>query len=464
MKYHAGQRGAAARLVAVVGFCALLNQIQAAAVPIGEITRGLPDVSLPKSSTDNLPVRYGLGFPIQLGPKTVGLFCNLRVIGPNRTDYEDGDDVFVFDDLRNVGKGGPTVVTRNEKEKDDKTGELRFIEKFPLNGGFWPLGAKQSDGSAHPGAGRGFAICQAFSFLGSGDKLTWDMFSQSTVKRYVEVLQLSFNGRRVSVVKRDLLKAGRMGTTSDGWGISNGGMQAAIPDGSDLLMAVMAADKAGLAKAGVARFRFTDGQWQPFTFTPVANGTEPSVVRRADRSLVFLARPDDVVEGDRIGKRILLWSSKDNGATWKQLLCAENERPRTPVSINATPDGRIFVLANVPGMTSPTQKWLWWHLDRVRLAMWQLADDAAAFEPPQPRIIRDAQEEFGLIDDYRWDLDHPSSGIVRLGDGKWHGLATYRIRTFSIQGDPVGEKITPQTGCYMEEVPSAQPAVPPWRF
>jgi hypothetical protein len=96
--------------------------------------------------------------------------------------------------------------------------------------------------------------------------------------------------------------------------------------------------------------------------------------------------------------------------------------------------------------------------------MWQLADDAAAFDPPQPRIIRDAQEEFGLIDDYRWDLDHPSSGIVRLGDGKWHGLVTYRIRTFSIQGDPVGEKITPQTGCYVEEVPSAQPAVPPWRF
>jgi len=79
-----------------------------------------------------------------------------------------------------------------------------------------------------------------------------------------------------------------------------------------------------------------------------------------------------------------VWSSKDNGATWKQLLCVENERPRTPVSVNATPDGRIFVLANVPGMTSPRKKWLWWHLDRVRLAMWQLADDAAAFDPPQP--------------------------------------------------------------------------------
>ena len=244
-------------------------------------------------------------------------------------------------------------------------------------------------------------------------------------------------------------------------------MQPAIPDGSDLLMAVVAANKAGLSRTGVARFRFADGQWKPFTFSPVAPGAEPSLVRRADGSLVFLTRPEDAVEGDRIGKRIVLWSSKDGGATWKHILCAENERPRTPVSVNATPDGKIFVLANVPGMTDPTQKWAWWHLDRVRMAMWQLAGGAegsATFDPPQPRIIRDCHAEFGLIDTYRWDLDHPSSGIVQLRDGRWHGLVTYRIRTYSIAGDKVGERVVPQTGCYVEEVPSGQPATPPWRF
>jgi hypothetical protein len=419
---------------------------------------------LPRNSTDNLPTRYGVGFPVQLGPKTAGLFCNLRVIGPDRTDYEDGTDVFVFDDLGSVGKGGPTPVTRNEKEKDAQTGELRFIAKFPANVGFWPLGAKRPDGSAHPGAGKGFAICQAFSFVGNGSKLTWDMFSLPSTRRYVEVMQLSFDGHRASVVKRELLKDDRRWTTADGWGISNGGMQPAIPDGRDLLMAVVASNTARLTRTGVARFRFAKGQWRPFAFVPVTGGSEPSVVRCADGSLIFLTRPEDEVEGDRKGKAIVLWSSKDGGGTWKQILCAENERPRTPVSVNATPDGRIFVLANVPGMTSPTQKWLWWHLDRVRMAMWQLAEDSAAFAPPQPRIIRDCQEEFGLIDTYRWDLDHPSSGIVQLRDGQWHGLVTYRIRTFSIEGEKVGERVVPQTGCYVEEVPSAQPTTPPWRF
>ena len=208
VNYRPFQLGVAATRMAMVGLCVLLSPFQVAADPMDEITRGGPDVSLPRSSTDNLPARYGLGFPVQLGPKTAGLFCNLRVIGPNRTDYEDGTDVFVFDDLGSIRKGGPTLITRNEKEKDAKTGELRFIEKFPSNVGFWPLGAKRPDGLAHPGAGKGFAICQAFSFVGSGKELTWDMFSLPSVKRYVEVLQLSFDGRRVSVVKRDLLKDG----------------------------------------------------------------------------------------------------------------------------------------------------------------------------------------------------------------------------------------------------------------
>jgi hypothetical protein len=464
MKSHVLQRSVSFRLSAMVGVCILLSTFQAVGQRIGEITRGKPTVSLPKSSTDNLPVRYGLGFPVQLGPNSAGLFCNLRVVGPKRSDYEDGCDMLVFDDLGNVGQADPTAISRNEKENDVETGKLRFIEKFPAIGGFWPLGAKRPDGSAHPGEGRGFAICQALSLIGSGRELTWGMFSLPSTKQYTEIMQLSFDGKRVSVVKHDLLKNGRKWTTADGWGIVSGGMQAAIPDGSDLLMAVVAANKTGVARTGVARFRFADGQWQPTAFSPVAGGSEPSVVRRADRSLIFLTRPDDERDGDRGGKRIVLWASKDGGRTWKQILCSENERPRTPVSVNATPDGRVFVLANVPGMTNPSQTMLWWHLDRARLAMWQLADGAATFDPPQPQIIRDCLEEFGPIAKYRWDVDHPSSGVIRLRDGRWHGVVTYRVRAYSLVEDTQGELVTQHTGCYVEEVPSAQPVTPPWRF
>jgi hypothetical protein len=126
------QVGVIAAMMGVAGLSGSSGELQAAEAPIGEITRGLPDVSLPRSSTDNLPTRYGLGYPVQVGPKTAALFCNLRVVGPKRSDYEDGGDVFVFDDLRNVGKGGgPKPIARNEKEKDAKTGEPRFIVKYP---------------------------------------------------------------------------------------------------------------------------------------------------------------------------------------------------------------------------------------------------------------------------------------------------------------------------------------------
>jgi hypothetical protein len=453
---------AAAWLMVVVAFSSPLGRLQAAEGPIGEVTRGLPDVSLPKNSTDNLPARYGLGYPVQVGPTTAALFCNLRLIGPRRTDYEDGTDAFIFDDLRCVGIGGPTPISRNEKEKDAETGEPRFIVKYPAAVGFWPLGAKQPDGSAHPGAGKGFALCHALSLVGRGDELVWEMFSKPYVRSYVEVMQLSFDGRQVSVGKRDLIRTQRMWAVPDGWGVACNGLQTAIPDGSDLLMAVVAT-KDGINRTGVCRFRFRGGQWQPVTFTPVADGSEPSLARRADRSLVFLMRPD-AETGYGANKSIRLWASTDGGGTWKQILHAANVRPQTPVSVHATPDGTVFVLANVPGMTNPTRTVMWWHLDRTRLAMWQLAEDATEFKPPQAQLIRDCQEEFGLIDKSMWYVDHPVSATVRLRDGRWHGVVAYRMMAFSIYGDKVGELVTPQTGCCVEEVPSAQPITPPWRF
>jgi hypothetical protein len=269
------------------------------------------------------------------------------------------------------------------------------------------------------------------------------------------------HGRQVSVVKRDLIRTGRVWATPDGWAIVAGGLHSAIPDGSDLLLAVEA-QKDGVGRTGVGRFRFAAGQWQPVIFTPVAGGGEPSLVQRADGSLIFLTRPSEDM-GAEATRSIMLWASPDSGAAWQEILRVPNVRPSTPVSVNATPDGRVFVLANVPGMTNPTRTVSWWHLDRTRLALWQLAEGAPKLDPPQ--VIRDCQEEFGAPPlGFMWYVDHPVSAIVRLGDGRWRGLLAYRVMAFSVQGDPVGELLTPQTGCYVEEVPCSEPARPPWRF
>jgi hypothetical protein len=461
MKWRIARLFVAGLVMLLTDFPVPLGGLRAADGPIGVITRGAPDVVLPASSTAGLTVRYGLGFPVQLGPKTAGLLCNLRVVGVGRTDYEDGTDVFVFDDLGKVGEGGPTPISRNEKEQDPATGEGRFIVKYPAVGGFWPLGAKQPDGSAHPGAGTGFALCQALSLVGDGQKLTWSMFSLPSLRCYTEVMQLAFDGQKVTVVKRDLIRTGAGWVTRDGWGLAVGGMQAAIPDGSDLLMAV-SANKDGVNQTGVCRFQFEAGQWQPVTFTPVTSGAESSLVRRADQSLVFLTRAGADL-GPEAPKSIMLWTSTDGGKTWQKLLQAPNLRPQTPVSVNVTPDGTIYVLANVIGMTNAARTVQWWHMDRARLAMWQLADGAGELKPAQ--VIRDCWEELGPPpDETMWYVDHATSGVVRLGDERWHGLVAYRLLAFSIYGDKVGEAVTPHTGCYVEETPSAAPVTPPWRF
>jgi len=439
----------------------VMTDLHASDAPIGVITRAGPKVVLPASSTDNLPVRYGLGFVAQLGPRAAGLFVNLRVFGKGRTDFEDGCDAFVFGDLASLKKASPTPIIRNEHERDPATGAARFVVKYPAAIGFWPLGAKQPDGSPHPGAGKGFAICRALSFIGRGGVLTWDMFSQPTMRCYLEVAQLAFDGRQVSVVKRELFRSDQPWVTGDGWQIAAGGLHSSIPDGSDLLLAGEA-QKDGLGRNGVLRFRFADGRWQPIAFSPVTSGGEPSLVRRADGTLVFLTRPSEDM-GPDAPRSIMLWTSKDAGASWQELLRVPNVRPSTPISVNATADGRVFVLANVPGMTNPERTVQWWHRDRARLAMWQLNDSAATLQPPQ--IIRDAEADFGMTPPgFQWYVDHPTSAIVRLGDGFWHGLIAYRVMQYPAAGDSVGEKLTPHTGCYVEETPAAEPARPPWRF
>lgn len=439
----------------------LAGELRAADAPIGVVTRGGPDLVLPTSSTDNLPVRYGLGFPVQLGPQTAGLLCNLRVVGVGRTDYEDGTDLFVFDDLGKIAQGGPIPLSRNEKERDPATGEARFIAKYPLVGGFWPLGAKQPDGSPHPGAGRGFVVCQALSLFGTGEKLTWEMFSKPGLRCYTEVLQLAYDGQKVTVTKRDLIRTGVGWPTANGWGVVMGGMRSALPDGSDFLMAV-SAQKDGQNMTGVCRFSYADGEWRPVAFTPVAPGAEASLARRADQSLLFLTRPETSL-GPRAPRSIMLWTSADGGQTWRQLVDEPNLRPQTPVSVGATADGTAFVLANTFGMTSPDRTVQWWHLDRARLVLWQVADTAGELKPAQ--VLRDGWDDFGPPPpETMWDVDHPTSGIVRLADGRWHSLITYRVMAFSWRGDAAGETVTPHTGCYVEETPLTDPATPPWRF
>lgn len=403
------------------------------------VTHSPPAVSLPRQTTAGQPGRYGLGFPLQLGPTTAALLANVRTIGEGRWDYEDGTDAFVFDDLRAVARGGPLVLSRNEHEQDAETGRNRVIVKFPVSAGFWPLGAKRADGSPHPGAGTGFGFCQALSFEDKGGGFfTWDQ----RFRPYVEVLQLAFDGRALRVTGRELIRSEELWQTRDHWGIRAPGLLTAIPDGDDLLLALSAEREEG--KAGVCRFRFSDGRWRPASFTPVADGSEPSLVRATDGSLVFGVRG----RGSQ-ANALQAWHSADGGRTWMRTLEVGKARTEAPVSLLTAADGTVLVAANALGTR------------RTRLQCWELLGEMTRVG--EPRLIRDCDQEFGVAaEGMFWAVDHPSSATVRLADGQWHGLLCYRVLAFPTRGK--AETVVPQTGCYLEELLGSGPPLPTWRF
>lgn len=100
------------------------------------VTHGRPVATAPSDTMGNQLTRYGLGFPLQVGPTTGALLCNRRTIGEGRADYEDGTDAFVFDGLWSVAAAGAVPLARNEEERDGETGQARVIIKFPLSG-YW---------------------------------------------------------------------------------------------------------------------------------------------------------------------------------------------------------------------------------------------------------------------------------------------------------------------------------------
>jgi hypothetical protein len=95
------------------------------------------------------------------------------------------------------------------------------------------------------------------------------------------------------------------------------------------------------------------------------------------------------------------------------------------------------------------------------LAIWPLDDSRTGLDGRF--IARDAPVEYGPAPSGSWwRLDHPTSTVLRLGDGKWHAVLSYRtVDNGEVEGDAPP---APQTGTYVEEVFSFGDPVPPWSF
>jgi hypothetical protein len=259
------------------------------------------------------------------------------------------------------------------------------------------------------------------------------------------VYQFAYDGREFHVVKRQTKRADAPLRTVDGaWTIVAPGISSAIPDGDDLLSGVVAND-GNREVAGVSRWRREGGDWRPVEFLGISGGAEPSLVRDVDDCLLYSVRGAGAE-----GQAVRVWRSRDGARNWDQVLHIPNLRANAPVVLNQAADGTPYIAGNHPASF------------RAKTCLWPLNAERTACGPVI--VARDCVADFGPAPEgTTWFADHPTATTVRLADGQWHNLLGYRVMAFSTAGVG-GETLTPQTGCYIEEVFSAGPARPAWRF
>jgi hypothetical protein len=453
-------------------------------------TRGItgiaPDPAVRRQTPDAPASKlwlYQVALPFQVSSTQAAIFCNLREALAQGVDFEVGNDAIVFGSLGEIATVQPVLLNRNHAEPNPKTspaGQPATMVKYPIRGGFVPLGAKQSDGSPHPGAGTGFGLSmvQAWKVLVDGPPpYQQNGYSGAESYSYWEFQQFAFDGTIFRVTATHRIGLDKL---LPGWIIPNGGMTNAIPDGTDLLVAMVGkepkVDFNGVrpSGSGFLRFRRESGEWRPISFNLVPGSTglfEPSLVRDTDGTLLFSGRG-----GSQPNHRndIRIWRSKDSGQTWAMIIEVKGVVSPAPITLNQAADGTPFITANLqsvmPGHRDPLSLSAKGGRaveagknSRSTLSLWPLKEDRSGLA--EPISVRDCRAEFGPPtggSNWTWRADHPSAMTVRLADGKWHTLLGVRVQDYREIKEAMAP--TPHTGMYVHEVISTGPPHAIWNF
>lgn len=427
------------------------------------ITQGPPDLIIPG---DGENFRYGLGFPMQVGPTQAALLCNLRTEQMPTGDFENGVDVVLFDEIDSISSATPTPIVRNERYVAPD-GSRRLVIKYPIVGGFVPLGALGADGRPHPHAGTGFGVNDDLDFPMLDDGSYSKSDKTGTMIRRTVLHQFSYDGSHFHAHQTSTDEP--LKVPDSPWHLYSNGLHTAIADGDDLLYpACGTTDDPALCyptpnAAGVSRWKFADGQWQLSQFVPIAHSrqapvprmlygraveltaSEPSLIRDVDGSLLFTAR----LSGDDVEDHVVrVWQSRDAGETWSLVIDQHQGRGQAPITINSASDGTPYLATNPTGR------------ERDQLCLLPLNPQRTGLL--EPVCIRDALVEFGPPPTGPvWFMDHPNAITLRLADGDWHNVLVYRLMD---RGEHAGAAPPAETGLYVEEVTCCEPAIPLWSF
>ena len=457
------------------------------------MTQGGPDLQVPPSTPEEETWIYQLGLPFQADQDTGGYFINIRVAGVKGTDFENGSDVVLFDNITEVSSEGAVPITRNHREPNPNSkppNQEAIMVKYPVMGGFVPRGAKRPDSSPHPHAGTGFGINQAVAWrtefpgpppygvnMFGRNPHTSEFEDLSQTYQYKEVHQLSYDGGSFQVVETERLASEDL---LSGWKL-NTGLMNAIPDGDDLILAMGGSREGQVGGSGMARWRRVDGKWQVVSFVPVTGSDgsfESSLIRDLDGDLLFACRGGrgpatvEASESHTAGNDIRVWRSQDNGETWEKMIHVRGLISSAPITLNRAADGTPFIAANLYQVFLEG-------LDRLKipkdsqgrpvlggrsrhtLAIWPLNRERTGLK--RPIVARELRAEFGPAPgETAWRVDHPCSMILRLADGKWHNVVAMRILEY---GELTHMQMpTKYSGAYLEEVLSAGEPIATWSF
>jgi hypothetical protein len=410
---------------------------------------------------------YQLARAFQLSPTEIGLLVNIRWCAIRPVDIEVGNDLVIVDRVDRIEPKAIVPLNRGDIGKHPRTGEPLLLSRYPLAGGFVPLGACRSDGSPHPHAGTGFAMSHVIGYPvdAAGQVTVYGLWDVPVADRYfrIELQQYRYDGMRFTVEHTEVLAPDAL---LPAWEFTSMPLGNCLPDGDDLLGGLVG-KPAGNHEApgsGLARWQRRDGHWQLAAFTPVTGpdgAFEPSLVRDADGSLLLSARGGARIEGEG-GEEVSLmstendirvWRSMDGGATWALILHARGVRAGTPVTINQAVDGTVYIAGNpyretdTRGQSQPSIEM------RETLCLWPLAADRRSLLDPV--VARDCSADFG-VPPYGsiWRADHPVGMNVRLADGHWHHLLAYRVLE---QNECVSDApATACTGTYLEEIVTSE--------
>lgn len=403
---------------------------------------------------------YAGGITFQIGPTECAVTASRLATGIRTVDFGMGWDMAVLDRLEGPVRG-ITPMRRTAFERHPRTSKPVQMSRWSPRGGFIPLGARRADGTPHPHAGTGFGLSTVLAFpCDEQGNLTTRMYSD-TDDVYIshELLQFSYDGRTFAV---DHAERAEPQSFLEGCLVLGCGLDAAIPDGDDLLFgATIKGDKPENMQCGLARWRRIDGRWRMSELVPVATEpgvyySEPTCARDQDGSLLFCARANR-------RHSIQVWRSTDGGRGWTLLFTQDNMRPLTPITINTTGDGRAYVAANpfCPGDLDSRGIKRYANALREKITLWPLSEDRRRLLDPV--VFRDGPADFGIPPSGSiWAIDHPCGRTVRMADGQWHHVVGYRLLDLAEILDKAPP--TPVTGCYMDEIALNGAFTPPWRF